>query len=187
MEKIYKSLDKKLKEKFKQIKFFVLDFDGVFTDNTVYHSDDGRETVLRSKYDSIGFNLLHDAGLIDQKTDKNTEFKIMILSRETNAVVASVAKKLHLQCTQSTYEKPEALQEEIGRYGYKKEEVLYIGNDLNDLPCFDLVGLSVSTADADPRVKAQADYVTTYPGGKGAIREACELLLLAKDLHPQKK
>ncbi len=187
MKNLYENLDNSLKRKLAEVKFVVFDFDGVFTDNSIWHSADGTEVVKRSRYDSQGFDLLEDAGLIDRKTNKETELKLLILSRETSLVVASVAKKLHLTCTQSTYKKPEALQEEMNRYGYKKEQVLYMGNDLNDLHCFDLVGLSVATADADSRVIVKADYVTIHSGGQGAIRELCELFLYARNIHPDIK
>jgi len=171
-----------LQEKLKNCRLIILDFDGVLTDNTVIHSADGSEAVKRSRADSLGVDLLADNGLYDKDNYQNNakEIDIVILSREANPVVASVAKKIKIKCTQSQYEKLGAFEEEIKNRGLGYEQVIYMGNDLNDLECMKKAGLAVAVADSHPDVLAAAGYVTARAGGHGAFREICELLVGAK-------
>lgn len=171
---------------FARVKFITFDFDGVWTDNAVYHSADGTETVRRSRADSMGLDMLRDAGLY--KNDGMGEISLLILSRETNPVVASVAKKVGVSCIQGDYTKIDALKKEIHKRGISLNEVMIVGNDVNDISCMEHVvkggGLSVAVADAYPQVLPHANYVTFALGGKGAVREICELLLYARKVHP---
>lgn len=170
------------KEKFKNCRLILLDFDGVLTDNTVIHDARGTEAVRRSRADSQGIDLLSDAGLYDKANYQTNagEIDIVILSRETNPVVASVAKKIKIKCTQSQYEKLGAFEEEVRKRNLDFSQVLYMGNDLNDLQCMQKAGLAVAVADSHPKILAAADYVTAAKGGHGAFREICELILTAK-------
>lgn len=174
-----KNLTEELKSKFSQIKLICLDFDGVLTDNAVIHSRDGTESVIRSRADSQGVDLLFDAGLYDKSNYKSNSHKIdiIIMSREINPVVNSVAKKIKIKCTQSAYKKFEAFQEEVKKRGLDYSQVLFIGNDLNDIECIKKAGIGVAVADSYPQVLEAADYITEHQGGKGAFREICELVL----------
>jgi len=164
---------------FSKIKLICLDFDGVLTDNTVIHSEDGKESIIRSKADSQGIDLLYDAGLYDKSNYESISHKIdiIIISRETNAIVSSVAKKIKIKCTQSQYKKFEAFQKEVEKRKLDYSQVLFMGNDLNDIECMKKAGIGVAVADSHPKVLKTADYITKYKGGKGAFREICELIL----------
>ena len=183
MKSIYKIPNYQTKEAFKKIRLIALDFDGVLTDDRVISFQDGTEAIIRSRADSLGIDLLNDAGLYDKKNYKKNskEIDIVILSRETNPVVASVAKKIKIKCTQSLYKKLGALKEEIEKRGLAKSEVIFIGNDLNDLECIKYAGIGIAVNDAIKAIKDIADYITNAPGGKGAFREVCELILSAHD------
>lgn len=177
-----KNQTENLKSKFSQIKLICLDFDGVLTDNTVIHSADGTESVIRSRADSQGIDLLFDAGFYDKPNYESSSHKVdvIIMSRETNPVVDSVAKKIKIKCTQSQYKKFEAFQEEVKKRGLDYSQVLFMGNDLNDIECIKKAGIGVAVADSYPKVLEAADYITEHQGGRGAFREICELVLEAK-------
>lgn len=173
---------KELDKKFKDCRLILLDFDGVLTDNTVIHDARGTEAVRRSRADSQGIDLLADAGLYDKDNYQTNagEIDIVILSRETNPVVRSVAEKIKIKCTQSQYEKLRAFEEEVKKRNLDYSQVLFMGNDLNDLECINKAGTGVAVADAHPKILEAADYVTAARGGRGAFREICELILAAK-------
>lgn len=185
---IYAGLLPGLKQKFANARLILLDFDGVLTDNTVIHAEDGSEAVVRSRADTIGIDMLRDKGLY--KNDGTGELDLMILSRETNKLVSSVAEKIEVRCVQSRYNKLTALRREVAREKLSLAEVVFIGNDFNDLECMRHVvdgrGLGVAVADAYNPLKQIADYTTTEKGGRGAVREIIELLLYAKRMHPVK-
>jgi YrbI family 3-deoxy-D-manno-octulosonate 8-phosphate phosphatase len=84
---------------------------------------------------------------------------------------------MNIPCLQGEDDKPTALGKLIQELAIQPGEVVYCGNDVNDLPCFPLVGWAVAVADAVPGVKRQADYLLSKPGGYGAVRELCELIL----------
>jgi N-acylneuraminate cytidylyltransferase len=111
----------------------------------------------------------------------------MILSSESNTVVKARAEKMKVEAIHGIgmQEKGRVMREVLGQKSLKAEEVIYIGNDLNDLPCFEIAGWSVAVADAYPEVIRAADHVLTKNGGHGAIRELCELVL--KQLSKKEK
>lgn len=176
---IYKELPKEIQEKFKKIKLLVTDFDGVWTDDLVLHSQDGNESVLRCKADSQGVDLLSDIGLYNKENylDFNHPLDILIISRESNPIVKSVAEKIKIKYIQGKYKKIDSLYNEIEKRGLTLDHVLYIGNDLNDIECMEKVGLSVAVANSPPKLLEIADYVTKTSGGSGAVREVINLLL----------
>lgn len=144
----------------------VFDFDGVMTDNHAWVDQDGREAVMVSRADGMGISLLREAGI-----------PALVLSTETNPVVAARCRKLSLPVVQGLPNKVPALREWLETHHLDPAGVVYLGNDVNDLPCFPLVGCAVAVADAHPEVLAQADLVLSSRGGQGAARELCELLL----------
>ena len=150
-----------------KVALLVMDFDGVLTDDRVWVDQDGNEMVASSRADGLGLERL--CGL--------TNIQTMVLSKETNRVVAARCKKLDLPVIQSVQDKPKALEALIKQRGLNKDEVIYIGNDLNDLQCFALVGFAVAPANAQQEVKQHADLVLKGNGGHGAIRELCEILI----------
>ncbi len=148
------------------VRLVVFDFDGVMTDDRVWIDQDGCEQVVVSRSDGMGINLLRDAGI-----------DAIVLSTETNPVVAARCKKLRLPYLQGLKNKTEALQAEISQRQVEAAQVVYLGNDVNDIPCFPMVGCAVVVANAHPEARRQADLVLTRTGGDGAVRELCDLLL----------
>ncbi|KRV46910.1 transferase [Wenjunlia vitaminophila] len=149
----------------------VLDFDGTQTDDRVLVDADGRETVAVHRGDGLGIAALRRAGL-----------PVLILSSEQNPVVAARARKLRVPVVHGVDRKDVVLKQWCQEQGVAPERVLYVGNDVNDLPCFDLVGWPVAVADAHGVVRAAARSVTAASGGHGAIREIASWIL-GKDLH----
>ncbi|MFJ2089778.1 cytidylyltransferase domain-containing protein [Streptomyces sp. NPDC087901] len=144
----------------------VLDFDGTQTDDRVLIDSDGRETVAVHRGDGLGIAALRKAGL-----------PLLILSTEQNPVVAARAHKLRVPVLHGIDRKDLALKQWCDEQSIAPERVLYVGNDVNDLPCFALAGWPVAVASAHDSVRAAARAVTTTPGGFGAIREIAAWLL----------
>lgn len=144
----------------------VLDFDGTQTDDRVLIDSDGREIVSVHRGDGLGIAALRKSGL-----------KMLILSTEQNPVVAARARKLKLPVLHGIDRKDLALKQWCEEQGIAPERVLYVGNDVNDLPCFALVGWPVAVASAHDVVRGAARAVTTIPGGDGAIREIASWIL----------
>ncbi|MGW9399881.1 cytidylyltransferase domain-containing protein [Streptomyces sp. NPDC055642] len=144
----------------------VLDFDGTQTDDRVLIDSDGREFVSVHRGDGLGIGALRRSGL-----------KMLILSTEQNPVVAARARKLRLPVLHGIDRKDLALKQWCEEQGIAPERVLYVGNDVNDLPCFALVGWPVAVASAHDVVRGAARAVTTLPGGDGAIREIAGWIL----------
>ncbi|NUS17435.1 MAG: acylneuraminate cytidylyltransferase [Streptomyces sp.] len=144
----------------------VLDFDGTQTDDRVLIDSDGREAVTVHRGDGLGIAALRRAGL-----------PVLILSTETNPVVAARARKLAVPVLHGIDRKDLALKQWCEENGIAPERVLYAGNDVNDLPCFGLVGWPVAVAGAHDVIRAAARAVTTAEGGHGAIREIAGWLL----------
>ncbi|MGW1804988.1 cytidylyltransferase domain-containing protein [Streptomyces sp. NPDC002078] len=144
----------------------VLDFDGTQTDDRVLIDSEGREFVSVHRGDGLGIAALRRSGL-----------KMLILSTEQNPVVAARARKLKLPVLHGIDRKDLALKQWCEEQGIAPERVLYVGNDVNDLPCFALVGWPVAVASAHDVVRGAARAVTTLPGGDGAIREIASWIL----------
>lgn len=149
-----------------QVDLLVLDFDGVMTDDRVWVDQDGHESVAANRRDGLGINALHKAGV-----------PMVVLSTEANPVVAARCRKLNLPVIQGLTDKTDTLKRLIQERQLDPSHVVYLGNDVNDLPCFPLVGCAVVVADAHPDVIPQADLVLTHPGGRGAVRELCDRIL----------
>jgi len=160
--------DKRRRAMPKRIELVILDFDGVITDNHVWTDQDGREMVTAYRSDSIKFGELKEKGI-----------EVIILSSEANSVVAARAKKISVEAIHGVglQEKGRVMREVLEKKNVKADNVVFVGNDLNDLPCFEIAGWSVAVADAYPEVIQAADYVLSKRGGHGAVRELCELIL----------
>ncbi|MBI5955210.1 MAG: acylneuraminate cytidylyltransferase [Chloroflexi bacterium] len=150
------------------IKLIICDFDGVVTDNQVITDQNGKESVVASRSDSMHIKTLREKGI-----------ELMILSSEPNPVVMARAKKIGVEARHGIglQDKGRVMLQVLEQKKLKTENVIYVGNDLNDLPCFEIAGWSVAVADAYPEVIRAADHVLTKTGGHGAIRELCELIL----------
>uniref|UniRef100_UPI0015F0044B N-acylneuraminate cytidylyltransferase n=1 Tax=Streptomyces shenzhenensis TaxID=943815 RepID=UPI0015F0044B len=144
----------------------VLDFDGTQTDDRVLIDADGKEFVSVHRGDGLGIAALRKSGL-----------KMLILSTEQNPVVAARARKLKIPVLHGIDRKDLALKQWCEEQGIAPERVLYVGNDVNDLPCFAVAGWPVAVASAHDVVRGAARAVTTLPGGDGAIREIASWIL----------
>lgn len=151
-----------------EIRLVVFDFDGVFTDNAVYISEDGRESVRCWRGDGIGLERLRRLGV-----------ELGVISTEVNPVVAARCRKLQVRCIQGCLDKlmeMKALWEalEIG-----PEATCYMGNDVNDAAVLRSVAVPVVVADAHPDVVPHARLRTRAGGGRGAVRELCDRIACA--------
>ena len=151
----------------------VLDFDGTQTDDRVWIDAEGRETVAVHRGDGLGVARLVRAGLT-----------VLILSTEANPVVSTRARKLNVPVLQGIARKDHALALWAETHSIDLRRVLYLGNDVNDLSCFSLVGWPTAVADAQPEVLDRARTVTERRGGHGAVREIASWLLGKELLHP---
>jgi YrbI family 3-deoxy-D-manno-octulosonate 8-phosphate phosphatase len=156
--------DKSLDDIVRRVRLVVFDFDGVFTDNTVYVDQDGRESVRCWRSDGLGLARLAGLGI-----------DAMILSTETNSVVSARAEKLGLPCIQGQKDKGAALGRILADAGVDAADAAFVGNDINDADCLRAVGLPIVVADAYDEIAGLAMYRTTAPGGRGAVREVCDL------------
>jgi YrbI family 3-deoxy-D-manno-octulosonate 8-phosphate phosphatase len=157
-----------------RIDLLVLDFDGVVTDNRVWVDENGHEMVAANRSDSLIISKLKESGV-----------QVVILSSEVNPVVSARAKKMGVEAIQGVniHEKGVVLKQWLSGRGIDPARVVYAGNDINDLPCFDLVGWSVAVADALQGVIQAADFVLSKPGGHGAVRELGDLILSKKEVR----
>lgn len=143
------------------------DFDGVMTDNRVWVGQTGEETVACNRSDGWGLDQLKMLGL-----------RLAILSTETNSVVSTRCQKLGIDCFQALGDqKLEALYQWSEKHHLSLSEVIFVGNDVNDISCLRAAGCGVVTADAHSGAKSVADFILDHPGGHGAVREISDLIL----------
>lgn len=152
-----------------KVDLVVFDFDGVMTDDRVFVDQNGVESVAANRHDGMGVSLLGKAG-----------FNMIVLSSEKNPVVEARCKKLKIPSIQGVEEKSSVLRNYLTNHHINPENVIYIGNDVNDLACFSEVGCALVVADAHPAVLRQADIILQHKGGQGAVREVCDLLIKNK-------
>jgi len=149
-----------------EIKMILFDFDGVFTDNSVYVLEDGTEAVRCWRSDGIGLSRL-----------KKFDIQTMVISTETNPVVTARCKKLGIKCIQGCDDKAGVMEKTISEFGFTLKQTSYVGNDINDLECLQIAGLPIIVKDSHPDVFPFAKHVTQTPGGHGAVREICDLFV----------
>jgi YrbI family 3-deoxy-D-manno-octulosonate 8-phosphate phosphatase len=149
-----------------QVELLVFDFDGVLTDNRVWVDEEGHEMIAANRSDSLGIRYLLKAGV-----------NVIVLSTEVNPVVSARCRKMKIEAMQGITDKATALQAYLQEHHIDPAKVVYAGNDINDTPCFPLVGCAVAVADAQPEARRLADLVLTRTGGHGAARELCDLIL----------
>ncbi|MFC0178669.1 3-deoxy-manno-octulosonate-8-phosphatase KdsC [Thorsellia kenyensis] len=167
--KIFDLLDLQLIEKVKKIKLLICDVDGVLTDGLIYMGNAGEELKAFHVRDGFGIHAIHQLGILTA----------LITGRESK-IVEERAKTLKIDFVfQGQSDKSIAFDHLCKQTQLKPDQIAYIGDDLIDLPVMNRVGLSVAVADAHPLVSQSVDYITSLHGGKGAVREVCDLLLYA--------
>ena len=150
---------------FKNLKFLVFDFDGVFTDNKVIVSQDGTESVVCYRSDGLGISKLRSIGM-----------DMMIISMEQVPIAQVRAKKLKMDCVHGCDDKLAKLKELIVAKNIQMSNVGYVGNDINDLECLQHVGYPICVNDAYPEVKEVCSLILKKNGGEGAVREICDMI-----------
>jgi N-acylneuraminate cytidylyltransferase len=150
----------------KSIDLIVYDFDGVMTDNRVFVSKDGRETVRINRADGLGINMIKKLGISQ-----------LILSTEKDPIVAVRAKKVGLPVLHSIDDKKEALANYCHQHNFSLKKVIYIGNDMNDYDVMNAVGIPVAPADAHINILNLAKVVLNSKGGYGVIRELADHII----------
>lgn len=158
------AMNSETKDALRRVRLVVFDFDGVFTDNTVYVSQDGTESVRCNRSDGIGLSRLRAVGI-----------ETIIISTEVNAVVGVRAQKLKTPCRHGCENKREVLEEVLAELGLAFAQTAFVGNDVNDASCLEIVGMPIVVADAHPDVLSLARITTTRRGGHGAVREVCDM------------
>ena len=153
------------------VKLIAFDLDGVFTDNTVYVDQNGLESVRCWRSDGLGLARLSSIGV-----------KAVIISTEVNPVVSARAQKLKLPCKQGVEDKAAGILAICDELEIDPKDSMFVGNDINDIPGFQSVGIPVGVADSYPEIYPYILYRTQKPGGFGAVREVCDLVFNARTI-----
>jgi 3-deoxy-D-manno-octulosonate 8-phosphate phosphatase (KDO 8-P phosphatase) len=149
-----------------KIDAIIFDFDGVLTDNKVLVCEDGTEAVFCNRSDGLAFDYL-----------RTLRVPIYIMSTETNSVVLVRAKKLNIPVFNAVGDKGELLIKLCREKKYKLPKVMFVGNDINDIPAMLKVGISVAVADSHKRVLEIADIKLSKIGGSGIVSEIIEEII----------
>ncbi|MCB1829610.1 MAG: 3-deoxy-manno-octulosonate-8-phosphatase KdsC [Chromatiaceae bacterium] len=161
---------KEIIERAARIKLVVFDVDGVLTDGSLFLGDDGQEYKAFYSKDGLGMKMLQRSGV-----------KIGIITARSSRVVALRMESLGIQhIYQGQEDKLPAFEDLQHKLGLKREQIAYVGDDVVDLPIMRRAGLSIAVQDAHKLAIENAHWTTTAPGGRGAAREVCELLLEAQ-------
>ncbi len=154
----------------KQVKLLLLDVDGVLTDGTLIYSSEGVESKCFNTQDGLGLRLLQDSGV-----------EVGIITARTSPMVERRAKELGLaHLFQGHSDKLLAFESILKETGLRPPQTAYMGDDLMDLPILNRVGLSAAPANAVSEIRQRVHYTTERGGGRGAVREVCDLILEAQ-------
>jgi 3-deoxy-D-manno-octulosonate 8-phosphate phosphatase (KDO 8-P phosphatase) len=160
-----------MKKRLEKIKLLLLDVDGVLTDGRITYDNQGVETKSFDVKDGHGLKLLQRAGL-----------KVGIITGRRSKIVDLRARELGIELLfQGAKMKLEPYEKILKELLLRDEEVAYVGDDVVDLPILQRVGFAVTVADGVEEVRERVHYVTRQPGGRGAVREVCDLLLKQSD------
>jgi 3-deoxy-D-manno-octulosonate 8-phosphate phosphatase (KDO 8-P phosphatase) len=158
--------------KAKEIKMLLLDVDGVLTDGNLFYSNSGEESKSFNTQDGFGLRLLGEAGILAG----------VITARHSEVVARRAAElKMHY-IYQGVANKNDAFKEVMKVSGLKPYQIAYMGDDWLDLVLLQQVGLAIAPANGVREVKAIAHFITERPGGAGAVRDVCDLIIEAQNL-----
>ncbi len=161
------SMGETVRERARDVRLLVLDVDGVLTDGRLYLSPQGEEFKVFHVRDGSGIVAVRQAGI-----------EVAIVSGRSSPAVQRRADELGIRhVRQGVGDKGAALQELLGALGLSAAQTACVGDDTPDLPLLRLARLAVAVADAHPAARAAAHLVTESKGGRGAVREVCDLLL----------
>lgn len=163
-------------EKARKIRVVIFDVDGVLTDGSLYFAAGGEEIKTFNSHDGHGMKMLKASGV-----------ELAIITSRESLCVASRAQDLGITLVyQGAKNKLQVFEGLLVKLGLDASACAYVGDDLVDLPVMLRCGLPVCVPAAPALVKKHADYVTCLAGGRGAVREVCEMIMLAQDtLHAQ--
>ena len=154
----------------RKVKLLLLDVDGILTEGRIIIDAEGREIKSFFVQDGMGIKLLQRSGV-----------EVGILSSRSSSPVRHRAHELGIKLVfQGELEKGTLYQKILKEKGLTDGEVAYMGDDWVDIPVLKRVGLAVTVPEAWPPVKEWAHYITRRPGGRGAVREVCDLILKAQ-------
>ncbi|MFP3868335.1 MAG: KdsC family phosphatase [Desulfobacteraceae bacterium] len=154
----------------RSIRLLLLDVDGVLTDGRIIYTDSGQELKFFHVRDGHGIKLAQRSGI-----------EVALITGRHSEVVNHRARDLGItRIFQAVRDKIAILKELLDILSLEPRQVAAMGDDLVDLALLRQVGLAIAVADAVPEVQVAAHWVTSFPGGRGAVREACELLLKAQ-------
>ncbi len=152
------------------IRLVIFDVDGVLTDGSLFYGDDGQEYKAFNSLDGHGIKMLHRTGV-----------ESAIITGRTSQVVLHRARNLNIsRIFQGADDKLLSYQTLLQETGLRPEQTAYMGDDIVDLPVLRRCGLAITVPAAPELVRSQAHYVTRAAGGRGAVREACELIMRAQ-------
>ncbi|MBG2876388.1 3-deoxy-manno-octulosonate-8-phosphatase KdsC [Proteus alimentorum] len=170
IETCYGAVSEQIIKKAEKIQLLICDVDGVMSDGLIYMGNNGEELKAFNVRDGYGIRCLLTSGI-----------EVAIITGRQSKLLEDRAKTLGITYLyQGQHNKLLAYQQLLDTLNLKPEQTAYIGDDLIDLPVMEKVGLSVAVADAHPLLTPRADYVTRIAGGRGAVRELCDLILLAQ-------
>jgi 3-deoxy-D-manno-octulosonate 8-phosphate phosphatase (KDO 8-P phosphatase) len=161
-------------EKLKKIKILLLDVDGVLTDGRIIYDSKGRDSKFFDVHDGLGVYLLRKAGI-----------KTILITAKSSRTILPRARDMRVEeVFADVSPKTKALDKIIKKYKVMPEELCFVGDDLVDLCLMKRVGFSVAVFNACQDIKKAAAYITIRHGGRGAVREVCELILKAQGKWP---
>lgn len=155
-----------------RIRLVALDVDGVLTDGRLYYGPQGEALKVFDVRDGHGIRMLLSHGV-----------DVAILSARSSEIVVTRARELGIaRVLQGRGDKASAWRELLQDTGVPVEQAGFIGDDLPDLPVLAQAGLAATVADARDEVKSVAHWITSQPGGRGAVRALAEFILRAKGI-----
>ena len=163
--------EREIRERARGVRMIVFDVDGVLTDGSLFYGDDGQEYKAFNSRDGHGIKMLRASGV-----------EPAIITGRTSQVVLFRARNLGVvHLFQGADDKLAAFEKLLASVNLAAAQIAYMGDDLVDLPVLRRCGLAISVPDAPDEVKARSHYITRAGAGRGAAREACELIMRAQD------
>ena len=159
-------------DKLKNIKLLLLDVDGVLTDGSITYNDKGQETKQFNVKDGFGIKVLMSVGI-----------QLGIVTGRRSKALTHRCNDLGISLVfDGISDKASVLDEIQQRTGISADNTAFVGDDIPDLALMRRIGVSIAVADAHENVRAYADWVTSAPGGAGAVREVCEAILKSQGI-----
>ncbi|ART82856.1 3-deoxy-D-manno-octulosonate 8-phosphate phosphatase [Oceanisphaera profunda] len=169
---LYGPIDRSVWLRLSQIRLLICDVDGVLSDGLIYLGNQGEEFKTFNTKDGFGMKALINAGI-----------EVAIITGRDSRIVADRMAALGVKHVyQGQSDKRLSFNALLTDLNLNAEQVAYIGDDVVDLTVMELCGLGVAVSDAHPLVRQRADYVTQLAGGRGCVRELCDLMLEARGI-----